>query len=83
MPEIAASTTYRGDAKLRKKIKGLELEVSGLRLVTEVLWEANEIRSGHRHYLPCSAQSMEKRLAKVVAAEMRRLREMFRECTPP
>ena len=82
VPEIGNAALHREIAKLRKKIKDLQLEVSGLRLVTEVLWEASEIRSGHAQYDSCSAQGMEKQTARIVAAEMKRLRDMFRRCVP-
>lgn len=84
MPDMGGLVQYKATAALRKKIKGLQLEVAGLRLVTEVLWEASEIRSGRCHFErdSRSGEKKEKQLARVVAVEMKRLREMFPRCGP-
>lgn len=63
-------------------IKDLRLEVAGLHKVTESLWEAHEIRGGHRYALsvaPSASWSAKEsdRITEVVNAELKRLREMF------
>lgn len=82
MPNIGTETAHKEIADLRKKIKELKLEVAGLHRVTESLWEAHEIRGGHRYSL-CVAPSVartaqeQEKVLRIVNRETNRLRKMF------